>query len=296
MTRTIRHMSLDADRVAEITKQAAEIAKGLPENLQEAAFNRAFDALSESSTASALDVPSGAGRRAGEKPHGRERAPAPSEESRNTVDVLVAKINRTAHPEITGASIGLDRALHLLRVAHRDHGIDGLTAIQIAKVLTEKFRHPTTHQAIRQALNGAGNYVDYVPQTSGAAIYRLMGPGEKYLEAGGAKGEDGSEGEGTKRKLRRRASKKPKPSSKGDGQPSRKRSGRGPKPMIEELIKEGFFESPRAISEIQQQLRDKRGVTFKVTDLSPTLVRLLRQKSLDRERNDSNQFEYSVPS
>jgi hypothetical protein len=66
--------------------------------------------------------------------------------------------------------------------------------------------------------------------------------------------------------------------------------------MIEELIDGGFFASPKAISDIQRQLRNKRGVTFKATDLSPALVRLLRQKSLDRERNDSNQFEYSVPS
>jgi hypothetical protein len=34
---------------------------------------------------------------------------------------------------------------------------------------------------------------------------------------------------------------------------------------------------------------------LKATDLSPTLVRLLREKKLDRERNEDNQYEYSVP-
>ncbi|HEV2974189.1 MAG TPA: hypothetical protein VGX69_04245 [Solirubrobacteraceae bacterium] len=289
-------MSQNADRVAEISKQAAEIAKSLPENLQEAAFNRAFDALSESGAAPVRGASPRTVKAPSARARGRKAPPAPTEESKNAVDVLVAKINRTAHPEVNEASIGLDRALHLLRLAHTDHGIDGLTAIQIAKVLTEKFRHPTTHQAIRQALNGAGNYVDYVPQTTGAAIYRLMGPGEKYLDAGGANAEGGRKTEGAKPKPRRRASKKPKRSSKGENAPSRKRSGKGPKSMIEELIDEDFFKSPKAISDIQQQLRNKRGVSFKATDLSPALVRLLRQKSLDRERNDSNQFEYSVPS
>jgi hypothetical protein len=298
VARTIRHMSPDAGRVAEVTKQAAEIAKGLPENLQEAAFNRAFDALSESGAAPARAAHPRADKPASAKARARKASPAPAEQSKDAVDVLVAKTNRTEHPEVNEASIGLDRALHLLRIAHTDHGIDGLSAIQIAKVLTEKFRHPTTHQAIRQALNGAGNYVDYVPQTTGAAIYRLMGPGEKYLDAGGANIHGGPKVEGTKPKPKRRrgTTKKPNRSSKGEDAPSRKRSGKGPKSMIEELIDGGFFASPKGISDIQQQLRNKRGVTFKATDLSPALVRLLRQKSLDRERNDSNQFEYSVPS
>jgi hypothetical protein len=66
--------------------------------------------------------------------------------------------------------------------------------------------------------------------------------------------------------------------------------------MIEALIEEGFFDSPKVISDIQDQLRDKRGAVFKATDLSPALVRLLRENALDRDRNDSNQFEYRVPS
>ena len=54
--------------------------------------------------------------------------------------------------------------------------------------------------------------------------------------------------------------------------------------------------APGFVKRIGEVVDTRRGVTFKATDLSPALVRLLRQKSLDRERNDSNQFEYCVPS
>ncbi len=56
------------------------------------------------------------------------------------------------------------------------------------------------------------------------------------------------------------------------------------------------FAKPKDIGEIQERLRHKKGVQLKATDLSPTLVRLLRQNKLDRERNESNQYEYAVPS
>jgi hypothetical protein len=282
-------------RIAEITKQAAEIAKGVPENLQEAAFNRAFEALSETGGApTQRKRPEGNTQR--RRARGRKPAITAKDDSANAADVLVTGLNRTAHPEITGASVNLDRALHILRVAERDFQIDGLTATQIAKVLTEKFRHSTSHQAIRQALNAAGNYVDYVPQASGGAIYRLMALGEKYLDAGGAAGTSDSKAERSRRtKPRRRTPSKPKPAKEPDGSSSRKRFAQGPKPMVEELIGEDFFASPKTISDIKNRLRDKKGVSFKAGDLSPTLVRLLRHKSLDRERNDSNQFEYSVP-
>jgi hypothetical protein len=288
-------MSTDADRISKIAKQAAEIAKDLPENLQEAAFNRAFDALSQSSAEPALGGQPGGKRRRGEG-RARTAAPAAKPASSDPAEVLIAELNRTAHPEIMNASRNLDRALHLLRIAERDFGIKGLTAMQMAKVLTEKFRHATSHQAIRQALNTAGNYTDYVPQAGGATVYRLMAPGERYLDHGESSvKKDARTPRSAAPKPRRRSARKPKQTKEGNRTAGRKRAGQGPKPMIEELIKEGFFKSPKGISDIKQRLRDKKGVAFKATDLSPTLVRLLRQNALDRERNDSNQFEYSVP-
>ncbi len=295
----------EADRIAGIVKQAAEIAESVPENLQEAAFNRVFEALSQADTARApAERLSGRAKQSAGKTR-THRLAATDEDPKNVADDLIAALDRTAHPEITGASLVLDRALGLLLVANRDHGIDGMSAAQIAKVLTEKFRLPTKEQAVRKALTKAGGYVDFVPQVSGAAIYRLMDSGEKYLDSGDGKPRNDS-GAGPPRrktgrspKKARKAKKATKSSSSLGSQdvPSRKRSaGKGPKSMVEALIEEGFFDSPKVISDVQDQLRDKRGAVFKATDLSPVLVRLLRENALDRDRNDSNQFEYKVPS
>jgi hypothetical protein len=62
--------------------------------------------------------------------------------------------------------------------------------------------------------------------------------------------------------------------------------------MLGELIDEGFFSQARTINEAQEQLRHKRGVRFSLQELSPAFVRLLREGRLDRERNDSGQYEY----
>jgi hypothetical protein len=295
--------SPNTGRIAEITKQAAEIAAAVPEHLQEAAFNRAFDALSESGGPQELvrrREPSTGGRR-GKRARASTK-PEPDDGSSDPTSVLISSLSRTDHPEITGASRSLDRALYLLQIAERDHGIDGLTALQIAKVLTDKFRHRVTRQAIGQTLNGAGSgYVDFTPQAKGAAIYRLMAPGEKYLD-GLAEGEtkaEGKTGAASVPKPKRRARRAPtqqKATKVTENVSNRKRSGRSPKGLVEELIADGFFTGPKTIGDIQEQLRHKKGVQLKATDLSPALVRLLREKSLDRERNESNQYEYNIPS
>jgi hypothetical protein len=290
-----------------ITKRAAEIASHAPEHLQEAAFNRAYDQLSGGDSSSG-----GYGRQ--QKQPGRTRSTTPKkasapeqEKGDDPATVLINSLSRTDHPEITGAARALDRALYLLQVAEADHGIDGMTAPQIAKVLTDKFRQSVSRQAIGQALDAAGKYVDRTPQPGAAAIYRLMAPGEEYLAAGGATAEEAKPGSsgGSQRKQRSRpratAKTKPKAKTEAGRTPStasstRKRSGRSPKGLIEELIAEGFFAEPRTIGAIQDRLRHKKGVQLKATDLSPALVRLLRQNALDRERDESNQYEYSVPS
>jgi flagellar biosynthesis GTPase FlhF len=66
-----------------------------------------------------------------------------------------------------------------------------------------------------KALDGAGGYVDFAPQAKGAAIYRLMAPGEAYLDSldhdGAAAREKTGGSKATKPKTRsRRTPTKPK--------------------------------------------------------------------------------------
>jgi hypothetical protein len=285
--------STDPEELKAAFKRAAEIAAVVPESMQEAAFHRALDEV--------LGVPA-QGPEA-PKPTTRRRTPPatkrPDEaENDDAATRLIDEINRTAYPEIASASKVLDRALALLRLASRDFGIDGLTAPEIAKVLTEKFRQRTTRQAVTQALSAAHTMAD-TGRRGRTTVYRIMQPGEDYLDAGGGKSQPTERPAGPPRRARRRQPKsagqsrtKSAPKAK-KGATVRARGGRrGPKTVVGELIDDGFFKEPRTMGEAQEQLRHKKGVRYTLQDLSPAFVRLLREGRLDRDRNASGQYEY----
>lgn len=273
-------------------KEAAEIAAVVPKSMQEAAFHRALDQILGAS-APGSEATKGSTRR---RPAGATKSP---EEGRNAdaAAQLVDGINRTAYPEIAAASKVLDRALAVLRLASRDFGIDGLTAPEIAKILTEKFRQRTTRQAVTQAVSAAHTMAD-TGRRGRSTVYRIMQPGEDYLDAGGSKSQPTERPAGPSRRARRRQPKSPgqsrtKSAPKAKGATVRARGGRrGPKTVLGELIDEGFFKEPRIMGETQEQLRHKKGVRYTLQDLSPAFVRLLREGRLDRDRNAGGQYEY----
>jgi hypothetical protein len=158
-------------------KEAAELAQLVPEPLREAAFNPAFEQLIAESEVPVRSTRSSSTGKTSAKRRGASTTPRTTTEAEETATVLISSLSRTDHPEIGTASKALDRALHLLRIANTEHDIDGMTAPQIAKVLTDKFRQRVSRQAINQALDAAGTYVDRTPTSSGV-VYRLMGPGE----------------------------------------------------------------------------------------------------------------------
>lgn len=96
-------------------------------------------------------------------------------------------------------------------------------------------------------------------------VYRIMQPGEVYLEAGGSQAREGEDGKGRSPRRPRRQSRRRQPA---DGGGARSASGgktspasratrgsgrRGPKALLEELIDEGFFSEPRTMAETQEQ-------------------------------------------
>jgi hypothetical protein len=260
-------------------KRAAEIASVVPEPMQEAAFHRALDQI----LGGEEPAPPPRNQRRAEDATGRRAAADHAQE-------LVHGINRTAHPEIASASKVLDRALAVLRLAAHEFDLDGLTAPEIAMVLTEKFRLRTSRQAVTQALGAARTMVD-TGKRGQTTVYRIMQAGEDYLER------EGNEERASKRTPRRRrkagrqreASIKA-PSEESSPTPTRRR--RGPKAALADLIDSGFFSEARTINDAQQQLRHKKGLKFSLQELSPSFVRLLREGRLDRDRNESGQYEY----
>lgn len=145
--------------------------------MQVAAFHRALDQI--------LGAEEPSPRPKGRRARVRAEAPGDSAPAVDPAKQLIDGINRTAHPEVSGATKVLDRALVVLRIAARDFGIDGLAAPEIAKVLTEKFRQRTSRQAVTQALGAAHTMVD-TGKRGRVAVYKIMQPGEAYLDAGGS--------------------------------------------------------------------------------------------------------------
>lgn len=273
----------DPNELKSLFERAAEIAGTVPDHLQETAFNRALDALMAGS---------GGGVPLPEHPPAdppEPRHPAPS------VDLaryLVESMNATDHPEIRTADSVLDRALAVLHASRSGHRIDGLTPGEIAAVLSQKFRIATRTLTVSDALGKvAGHLVDRVKEGRGYR-YRIMEAGEERVaavESGSAKGSKKATAR-PKRKIAR-----PAVPAKPRGNSKRRSGGRpGPKKMLSDLIDKGFFASPRIISAIIGHVEETRGRSYTAQELSPALVRLLRDGRLGRAKNGDGQYEYSA--
>ncbi len=172
-----RPQSLDPEALKDAFKRAAEIAAVVPASMQEAAFHRALDQILGG------DGEPGAQTTVARR-QGRSARTAATDETPDSAKQLIDGINRTAYPGIASATKVLDRALAVLELAKRDFDIDGLTAPQIAKVLTEKFRLRTSRQAVTQALAPEHSMVD--TRTRGrTTVYRIMQEGENSLQRAG---------------------------------------------------------------------------------------------------------------
>jgi hypothetical protein len=289
---------MDDKKLQETFKRAAEIASVVPESMHEAAFNRALDALM-GTTAPATPP---------DAPRGGKAAPRGRAEPTITDDPVAAllALDRSKAPEVDAAQGGMGKALALLLVAGRELDIDGLTSQQMATVLTDKFRHRVTRQALNEAMDKAGNRIDRI--TGGRATrYRIMRAGEDWLAAPPAEDTNGEAGRSTGRTGGSRRRRKGKQgtattstapaagsTSKAPAAPKRAtgRPSRGPKAAVEGLITAGWFAKPRSLADIRVELEHQQALRFKATDLSPAMTRLLREGRLKRTKTEAGQYEY----
>ncbi|GAB4062529.1 hypothetical protein GCM10028777_02560 [Angustibacter speluncae] len=282
----------------ELFKEAAKIAAVVPESMQEAAFNRALDMLTNSERTPAEKITSP--RRAAKKR-------APSTPGRGDVETpavdrvaQVTAIARDAAPEVDQETSVQGRSIALLVAAKREADVDGLTSPEIAKILTDKFRHKTTRQAVTQAMDAAGSKIDRQRSGNDPIIYRVMKTGEDWLSAPADQRTTSSSGRprrrpGTKRVTapaqKTRTANKATPAQKTASAGTGRRTG--PKGVLESLIDEGYFSEPRGMADIRQHVRDQRATNFSNSDLSPTLIRLLREGKLKRNKVEK-QYVYSA--
>jgi hypothetical protein len=295
-----------SEDLATIIERAAAAAAKVPEHLQEAAFNRAFDYLTgDGDDNEPAQRQQRRTTRRSTRSQTKETPDSPPDPGAN----LVSQFDRTKVPDITTDTAVLDRSLMILRAAHDDYGVDGLTAPQIADILTGNLRVKTQRQHVNRALDAATRMVARRKEGR-KVIYRIMEAGEDFLDAGGSDAEKETAA-ATPRRTTRRKRGAATQSNTGDTSQSsstvaksgseaastRRRGGSGrpgPKAAVEWLLEQGFLKDPRTIREIQDQLAHKRGHQYKVTDLSPTLVRLLRDNRLDRDRDDAGHYRYSA--
>jgi hypothetical protein len=71
------------------------------------------------------------------------------------------------------------------------------------------------------------------------------------------------------------------------------RAGSGAQSLVNNLFDEGFFSSPQTIASIISHCGTSKGHHFKPNQLSPPLLRLLRDAKLTRAKNSENQYEYT---
>jgi len=74
--------------------------------------------------------------------------------------------------------------------------------------------------------------------------------------------------------------------------PKRSGSGKGVLAIVSALVKDGFFKSPQTIGNIIEYCGTQKGHHFKSNEISPALLRLIRNQTLSRKKNKDNQYEY----
>lgn len=65
-----------------------------------------------------------------------------------------------------------------------------------------------------------------------------------------------------------------------------------PYATLEKLHSDGFFKTKRLIGDIKTHCKDKLALTYQSSDLSPVLIKMIKDDKLNRTKNNENQYEY----
>lgn len=304
----------DSD-LADLFKQASEIAQQVPEHLQEAAFNKAIDLLTGVQQPEAPSENPNHRPKVSSQRHRTKQPQLVSSSSKQQgvlIDTLLRDIDSTSYPQVFAATSVLERSLWVLQLCHLDHNVDGLSPSDIARILTDKFRVKSTDSAVRMALSRASDLVDRVPQGK-SFIYRIMAPGEEHLSRTSSEeqampraSKSRSRGRNkSKKKIKtaaaaiRDTASKPATSARRNKQEQgtgKKRASKsrtiGPKAAILALIEAGYLDQGRTGPDVQSHLSKKRGLLFGADQIRTAMLRLVREEILERDENAEGQYEY----
>lgn len=134
-------------------------------------------------------------------------------------------------------------------------------------------------------------------------VFRIMAPGEEYLDTLKTRGGTGVKHLTTKKNGKKTTKPKPvknaQPAGKSQKSPqkpaSHSKGKAGPAPAMAKLYEDGFFSAGRTLVDMIGKLKHDLGRIFKQNELSPVLLRWLRNGKLTRKLNADNQYEYKRP-
>jgi hypothetical protein len=265
----------DTDKLKEQFEQASKIASVVPEAMQPEAFNRALEALQGNqkvSPKSKIDQSNPRSSRTND---------------RQSDDDWWQQIDASQYHAVFDAPNTRHRVLEVLKLARDDFNVDYLTPIQISTILLKKFKISMETKHVSARLGEMMRYINRQPDGKGYK-YALMHAGDKFLT--GEIKDQAKPKAATKKTANKKGSATKNPV--GEKKSVKKSSRPGPKGIVEQLIKDGFFNQPKLIQEISKHVSKTMGYTLKNTDLSPALVRLVRSQQLDRDENENGQYEY----
>lgn len=270
---------IDTDNLKELFEKASQIASVVPENMQPEAFNRALEALQ-------------AGFKQKSNSEKTIAKKIVSDTDPISDDQWWQSIDSSRYPDIFTAPNGTHRALRILQIARDDFNTDYVTANTISTLLLKKFKIDMATKTVSARLGDVLKYVNRQSEGNGYK-YSLMHPGDEYLAGNASKAPSPSTKPKRTAPKKKEEDQKEQPDS-STNKPKKNGSRPGPKGMLENLIKAGFFSQPKTIPDILKHVTKNFGYTYKNTDLSPALVRLVRAQKLGRDENSSGQYEYTA--
>ena len=76
--------------------------------------------------------------------------------------------------------------------------------------------------------------------------------------------------------------------------PAKSTSRPGPGKMVDQLIGEKFFDKPKGVAEVVQHCKEKKVLSYNNSEIAVSLGRAVKSGKLKREKNNDEQFIYSI--
>lgn len=239
-------------RMKRIFREAAEVARSVPVEFRQAAFDKAVDLLRQQD---------------------REQRLVAEDEGGRTTRVQVTGY---ATPDML-----IDKYIEALAFAANRLGLEAASADQVAEILNDRFGLPTPASVVSTALSGAGIMVR-TARVGGKTLYKLASPLRKPPAYAGPERRRDVPPIAPAQKVTVTARKKPgKVTKKSDKKP--RKTPDSPAEILNDLITLGFFTTAKTTADVLLYL-EKQGLEITSRQVAPILLRLMQAGLLGRSR------------